>query len=71
MNTSCRRSSTLETDFESFVPYESDVIEMPLLLSGLQMSALERVAHRRGLTAAQMVRRVLREFIDGQSVRSA
>jgi len=56
---------------EPFDNYEADVIEMPLLLSGVQMSALEQAAHRRGLTAAQMVRRLLREFIDGQSIRSA
>ena len=40
-----------------------DIVEMPLLLAGWQMSALERAAYRRGLTAAEMVRQVLREFI--------
>jgi hypothetical protein len=41
----------------------SDVVEVPLLLAGWQMSALERAAYRRGLTAAEMVRLVLRDFI--------
>ncbi len=40
-----------------------DVVEMPLLLSGWQLSELEREAHHRGLTAAEMVRQVLRDFI--------
>jgi hypothetical protein len=44
----------------------SDVIEVPLLLSGWQMSALERAAYLRGLTAAEMVRQLLREFIADQ-----
>ncbi|MFQ3591771.1 MAG: hypothetical protein SNJ82_01080 [Gemmataceae bacterium] len=41
----------------------SEVIEIPLLLSVGQVSALERVAHQRGLTAGEMVRQVLRDFI--------
>lgn len=71
MNTSCMEFPALSKGVEPFDYYEADVIEMPLLLSGVQMSALEQAAHRRGLTAAQMVRRLLREFIDGQSIRSA
>jgi hypothetical protein len=42
---------------------ESDVIEIPLLLPGWQVSALETAAHARGLTAAEMVRHVLSEFL--------
>ena len=71
MKTSCMKIPALSKDVESFDTYESDVIEMPLLLSNLQMSALEHLAHRRGMTAAQMMRSLLRDFIDGQSVRSA
>ena len=44
---------------------ESEVVEIPLLLPGWQVSALETAAHRRGLTAGQMVRSLLREFILG------
>jgi hypothetical protein len=40
-----------------------DVVEVPLLLAGWQMSALERAAYHRGLTAAEMVRQLLRDFI--------
>jgi hypothetical protein len=42
-----------------------DVVEVPLLLSAGQMSALERAAHRHGLTAGEMVRRLLHDFIGG------
>lgn len=42
---------------------EADVIEIPLLLAGWQVRALETAAHDRGLTAAEMVRHVLRDFL--------
>lgn len=41
----------------------TDVVEIPLLLPVWQMSALERAAHRRGMTAAEMVRQLLREYV--------
>jgi hypothetical protein len=44
---------------------ESEVIEVPLLLPGWQISALERAAHKRGLTAGEMVRHLLRDFFAG------
>ncbi|MFO0841775.1 MAG: hypothetical protein U0797_05150 [Gemmataceae bacterium] len=46
----------------------NDVIEVSLLLAGWQMSALERAAYHRGLTAAEMVRQLLRDFIADQSI---
>jgi hypothetical protein len=39
-----------------------EVIEVPLLLPGWQMSALEQAAHCRGLTAGEMVRHLLADF---------
>ncbi len=71
MNTSCMNPLTLPKDTEYLSVYESDVVEMPLLLSGIQMSALEQVAHNRGLTAAGMVRQLLREFMAAQPMRTA
>ena len=71
MNTSCMMPPTLTNDTEYPSVYESDVVEMPLLLSGLQMSALEQAAHHRGLTAAGMVRQLLREFMAAQPMRTA
>jgi hypothetical protein len=51
---------------------DSEVIEVPLLLPGWQMSALEDAAHKRGLTAAEMVRHLLRDFFaDGGPARPA
>jgi hypothetical protein len=40
-----------------------EVVEVPFLLSIDQLTALEKVAHSRGLTAAEMVRRLLGQFI--------
>ena len=39
------------------------MVEVPLLLSGWQMSALEWAAHRKGVTAGEMVRQLLRDFL--------
>ncbi len=44
---------------------DEDVVEIPLLLPGWQVSALAVAAHARGLTAGEMVRTLLREFIEG------
>jgi hypothetical protein len=71
MNPSCMKPPILMKDTEYRSVYESEVVEMPLLLSGLQMSVLEQAAHTRGLTAAGMVRQLLREFIAGQPMRTA
>jgi hypothetical protein len=40
-----------------------EVVEVPLLLPGWQISALEKEAHHRGLTAGEMVRHLLHDFI--------
>lgn len=50
----------------SFALDASEIVEVPLLLPGWQMSALERAAYLRGITAAEMVRQLLREFIADQ-----
>jgi len=42
-------------------PY-ADVLEVPVLLPGWQVSALERAAHDRGLTAGEMLRQLLANF---------
>src|SRR3954453_2954762 len=44
-------------------PGPFDVVEVPLLLSGRQMLALEEAAHHRGMTAGEMVRQLLLDFI--------
>jgi hypothetical protein len=40
-----------------------DVAEISLLLPGWQLEALECAARERGVTSAQLVRRLLRDFI--------
>lgn len=42
---------------------EEEVVELPLLLPGWQLTKLETVAHQRGMTAAEMVRFLLRDFL--------
>jgi hypothetical protein len=42
---------------------ENEVIEVSLLLPGWQVAALESAAHDRGVTAAEMARAVLRDFL--------
>jgi hypothetical protein len=54
------QTALLEADLELLEP---EVIEIPLLLAGWQVSALETAAHERGLTAAEMVRQVLSDFL--------
>jgi hypothetical protein len=44
-------------------PLDAEVVELPLLLPGWQVSKLETVAHERGMTAAAMVRHLLRDFL--------
>jgi hypothetical protein len=53
--------------------YPSDdleVVEIPLLLPGWQIEALEKAAHARGVTAAEMLRTVLAQFINALPSRS-
>lgn len=49
---------------------EEDVVELPLLLPGWQVSKLETVAHQRGMTAAEMVRHLLRDFLAIKTTQS-
>jgi hypothetical protein len=48
---------------------EDEVVEIPLLLPGWQMTALESAARGQGLTTAQMVRRLIRDFCRGETLR--
>lgn len=42
---------------------EEEVVELPILLPGWQASFLETLAHQRGLTAGEMVRHLLHDFL--------
>jgi hypothetical protein len=55
-------------DEEEFTPLlEGEVVELPLLLPRWQALILETLAHQRGMTAAAMVRHLLRDFLDDVS----
>ncbi len=41
--------------------FDQDVVEFAVLVPGWQAAALEAAAHRHGITAAQMLRRLLRD----------
>ena len=41
-------------------PFDGDMAELTLLLPGWEARRLEAAAHRRGLTTAQMLRRLIR-----------
>jgi hypothetical protein len=58
------------TDPETTSSFE-DVVELALLLSAAQASELEDVAFRRGLTAGEMVRRLVHDFLADQKARAA
>jgi hypothetical protein len=40
-----------------------DVVEVPLLLTAGQAAALSRASHRQGMTAGQLARRAITEFL--------
>ncbi|HVS35349.1 MAG TPA: hypothetical protein VMS17_07175 [Gemmataceae bacterium] len=46
-----------------------DVVEVPLLLPGWQVAALADAAQDRGLTAGEMLRHLLSNFIQDQAQR--
>jgi hypothetical protein len=63
MNDTLRGHSSVTFDDDTSPEGPDDVVEIPLLLSADQASALESAAYRRGLTAGGMVRRLLSDFI--------
>jgi hypothetical protein len=63
--------STVPVEEEPFSCQSGDVYEVSLLLSAGQICALEEAAHDRGLTAAEMFRRVLQDFIAAPTTRAS
>jgi hypothetical protein len=45
-------------------PFDEEVSELSVLLSSQQAQALEQAAHERGLTTAQMLRRLVQDFLN-------
>jgi hypothetical protein len=58
---------TLARDRETCSFSMDDVVEVPLLLPSWQVEALEAQAHAQGLTAGEMVRQLLSEFLTQSS----
>lgn len=46
---------------------DGDVVEMPLLVPGWQVAALEALAYERGQTAAALLRNLLTDFLRCQT----
>ena len=67
MNEFTRDRSNPQPTGELFRSEPSEVVEVPLLMSIDQIAALEKAAHRQGLTAAEMVRKLLGDFIHDSS----
>jgi hypothetical protein len=54
---------------EGPLPFREEVTEVSVLLRGEQVQGLEQAAHARGLTLAQMLRRLIGEFLQGDQRR--
>jgi hypothetical protein len=55
--------TTNEGRAEGVSPLDAGMTEFVLLLPDWQVAELEQAAHLRGLTAAQMTRRLIRDFL--------
>jgi len=55
-------SEFLDAPLEELSPLEGDIVELAFLLPGWQAQALETAAHDQGLTTAQMLRDLVRQF---------
>jgi hypothetical protein len=58
------RGSDLAPARDAEAPFDQDVVSVELLLPLRQVAALEEAAWRRGLTAGQLFRRLLGDFLD-------
>jgi len=56
-------STMFEAGASSWPAHCNEVMEISLLLPGWQVAALETAGRGHGLTAGQMVRRVLRDYL--------
>ena len=50
---------------ENTLAFSEEIAELSVLLPGQLIQGLERAAHARGVTAAQMIRKLIQEFLVG------
>jgi hypothetical protein len=53
----------VRVDEGGLLPFTEEVVELSVLLPSEQAQGLEQAAHARGLTAAQMLRRLVQDFL--------
>jgi hypothetical protein len=58
----------LSGDDKLFLADDTEIAELSVLLPGEQALSLEQAAHERGLTTAQMLRRLIQDFLRGSRV---
>jgi hypothetical protein len=58
----------LPDDDHRFRAYDDEITELCVLLPGAQVLDLEQAAHARGLTTAQMLRRLIQDFLHGDQL---
>jgi hypothetical protein len=54
----------LPSDDVKIEPFDGEMVELPLFLPGWQAQCLEAAAHQRGLTAGQLLRRLINQGLD-------
>ena len=50
---------------ENYLAFSEEIAELSVLLPGQLIQGLERAAYERGVTAAQMIRKLIQEFLMG------
>jgi hypothetical protein len=50
-------------DHESSLTFSEEIAELSVLLPGHLIEGLERASYERGVTAAQMIRKLIQEFL--------
>ena len=58
---------TTLTEPPGMVRLDDEMVELPLLLTSPQAEVLEAAAHCRGVTVAQMLRHLIRDFLIGRN----
>jgi hypothetical protein len=63
MDRTSQAEAVIIADVDDLLAPEGAILEVPLLMSDWQMAALERAAHRNGVTAGELLRHLLHDFL--------